>query len=150
VVLLGRIQSGRDNTTWLAPDKNESLAKADQFETDLLKMADNYIAQAGLDNPPESLPVLRDGFEAEEITELDLKAAGITTIIWAMGYRFNFDLVKFPVFDNEGFPVHTRGVTAYPGLYFVGLPWLSKQKSGYLVGVGEDAEFLAAKISSDS
>jgi hypothetical protein len=45
-------------------------------------------------------------------------AAGITTIIWAMGYSFDFSLVKLPTFDADGFPVQQRGVTNYAGLYF--------------------------------
>ena len=82
-----------------------------------------------------------------EIGELDLQAAGITTIIWASGYSFDFSLVHLPVFDPDGFPIQERGVTAYPGVYFVGLPWLYQQKSGLLLGVGEDAEFITSIIT---
>lgn len=148
VTLLGRIQDARDGKVWLAPDLKENLAKADKVEADMLKTVDEYILQNGLDIPPESLPVLRDGYEAEEILELDLHAAGITTIIWAMGYAFDFSLVKLPIFDGDGFPIQQRGVTGYPGLFFVGLPWLYKAKSGLLVGMGEDAEYIASAIAA--
>jgi putative flavoprotein involved in K+ transport len=148
VTLLGRIQDARDGKVWLAPDLKENLAKADKVEADMLKAVDEYILQNGLDIPPESLPVLRDGYEAEEILELDLHAAGITTIIWAMGYAFDFSLVKLPIFDGDGFPIQQRGVTGYPGLFFVGLPWLYKAKSGLLVGMGEDAEYIASAIAA--
>ena len=67
-----------------------------------------------------------------------------------MGYAFDFSLVKLPVFDRDGFPIQQRGVTAYAGLYFVGLPWLYKQKSGLLVGMGEDAEYIASAIVARS
>jgi putative flavoprotein involved in K+ transport len=33
-----------------------------------------------------------------------------------------------------------------PGLYFMGLPWLSKRKSGLIYGVGEDAEYIAGAV----
>jgi putative flavoprotein involved in K+ transport len=56
--------------------------------------------------------------------------------------------VRLPVFDQTGFPLHRRGVTAAPGLYFLGLPWLHTRKSGLLFGVGEDAAFLAATITT--
>jgi putative flavoprotein involved in K+ transport len=64
-----------------------------------------------------------------------------------MGYTFDFSMVKVPAFDDHGFPVQKRGVTDYPGLYFMGLPWLSRQKSGLLLGVGEDAALIASQIA---
>ena len=72
--------------------------------------------------------------------------AGVTTLIWAAGYDFDFDLVKLPVTDEYGFPLQQRGVTAYPGLYFVGLPWLHTQQSGLLMGVSDDAALIASQI----
>ena len=97
VVLLGHLQGARENRVWLAPDLKDSLAKADKSEAESPKLIDGFIAQAGLKAPPERLPELRDGYETEEIAELDLQAAGITTIIWAIGYEFDFGLVNLPV-----------------------------------------------------
>ena len=92
--------------------------------------------------------MLRDGYDQPRASpNLDVRTAGITTVIWAAGYSFDFSLVKLPVIDGDGFPVQQRGVTAYPGLYFVGLPWLHTQKSGLLLGVGEDAAFVAEHIA---
>lgn len=147
VVLLGHLTGARDYTIWLANDLKENLAKSDAVETEIVKMIETYIAETGLQAPPEILPNLRDGYGLEEITELNLQSAGITTIIWAMGYQFNFDLVKLPAFDSDGYPVQNRGVTEYPGLFFVGLPWLYKYKSGHLIGVGEDADHIASAIA---
>jgi len=148
VRLLGHLQDARDGRLWLAPDLYEKLAATDKAEADLIKLVDNYIAQAGLDAPPETLPQLRDGFAVPEVSELDLRAAGITSVIWALGYSFDFSLVRLPVFDGDGYPVQRRGVTESPGLYFVGLPWLYKQKSGLLVGFGEDADYIAGQIAA--
>ena len=149
VTLLGHILDGRGHTIKLAPDIKDNLAKADQFEAELVKLVDTFIAQAGLEAPLEELPLLRDGFAAEELPELDLSQAGVTSIIWAFGFAFDFNLVKLPVFDGDGYPIQQRGVTAFPGLYFVGLPWLYKNKSGLLSGVGEDAEYIASAIATD-
>ena len=148
MVLLGHLQGAREGTIWLADDLKANLAKADQVAAEIVELIDSYIAQTGLHAPPENLPKLRDGYDAEEITELSLQSADITTIIWAIGYRFDFSLVKLPIFDSDGYPVQKRGVTNYPGLFFVGLPWLHKQKSGLLFGVGEDADFLASAIAT--
>jgi putative flavoprotein involved in K+ transport len=147
VVLLGHIENGRDNRIMLTPDLQDSLAKADEYEAELVDQIDDYIEKNGIDAPTEELPVMSDGFEAEEIIELNLNSAGITSIIWATGYKFNFSLVKLPAFDEDGYPLQKRGVTPYPGLYFVGLPFLHKVKSGLLFGVAEDAAHVAHQIS---
>ena len=148
VTLLGRITNAADHTITLAPDLKENLAKSDGGEADFCKMVDGYIEQKGLDAPREELPQLRDGYNTPEMLELDLKAAGITTIVWAMGYSFDFSLVRLPTFDADGFPVQQRGVTNYAGLYFIGMPWMPWQKSGLLLGVGEAAEHIAAHIAA--
>jgi putative flavoprotein involved in K+ transport len=148
VTLLGRITNAADHTIALAPDLKENLAKSDGGEANFCKMVDDHVVQNGLDVPCGELPQLRDGYTSPEILELDLKAAGITTIIWAMGYSFDFSLVRLPAFDADGFPVQQRGVTNYAGLYFIGMPWLPKQKTGLLLGVGEAAEHIAVHIAA--
>ncbi len=147
MILLGHLADARDGRLSLAPDLYESLAKVDQSEAQILGMVDGYIARSGLDAPPEQRPVERDGYDQPQVTELDIREAGITSVIWAAGYSFDFGMVKLPVCDGDGFPVQQRGVTAYPGLYFVGMHWLYKMKSGLLVGVGEDAAYIAAHIA---
>ena len=148
VILLGHLKDADGETIRLSADLKENLKKADDFEHELVGRIDSLIAQTRVDAPTEELPALRDGYLADEIIELNLKAAGITSIVWAIGYMFDFSLVRLPVFDTYGYPVQKRGVTEYPGLFFVGLPWLHKQKSGLLVGVGEDAEFVASAIAA--
>lgn len=150
VTLLGRLQDVQHGRLVLAPDLQANLHMADELEAEFLKMIDAYIAANRVDAPEEQLPRLADAYQASEILSLDLRQAGITTVIWALGYTFDFSLVRLPVFDADGFPVTTRGATGIPGLYFVGLPWLSAQKSGLILGVGEDAEAIARSISQPS
>jgi putative flavoprotein involved in K+ transport len=147
VKLLGRLIGAADGKILLAPDLKESLARSDKAEADIAAMIDRFIEKNGISAPPESLPKYRDGYAVEEITELDLKDAGINTILWAIGYDFDYSLIKLPVTDEDGYPIQQRGVTAYPGLYFVGLSWLHKRKSPLLMGVGEDADFIASHIT---
>ena len=94
----------------------------------------------------EALPTLRDGYEIESVSELNLKDANISTIIWATGYSFNFSMVRLPIFDGDGYPIQKRGITGHPGLYFVGLPWLHNAKSGLLFGTAQDADHIASAI----
>jgi putative flavoprotein involved in K+ transport len=68
------------------------------------------------------------------------------SITWATGFRPNYRWLKVPVLDQHGTPVQRRGVTAVPGLSFVGLPWLHRRGAALLGGVGSDAAFLAAHI----
>jgi putative flavoprotein involved in K+ transport len=146
MTLLGHVRGATDGHLAVAPDLHGGLAKADEFEGKLLDMIDGYIERTGLTAPADQRPALRDGYDLPQRTAIGLKAEGIGTIIWAAGYEFDFGMVRLPVFDDAGFPVTERGVTVHPGLYFLGLPWLHTQKSGLLIGVGDDATYLADHI----
>jgi hypothetical protein len=122
----------------------------DQFEINALQKINDYIDRVALKAPMESIPELYDGYSKELLTELDLKACGISTVIWATGYTFDYSLVKLPVVDADGYPIQKRGVTRFDGLYFLGMPWLHNRKSGILFGVGDDAAYLAENIAARS
>jgi putative flavoprotein involved in K+ transport len=147
VRLLGHLIDAEPGKIRLAADLKESLAKADKAEADITAMIDQFIEKNAIDAPTETLPKHEAGYAVDEVTELDLKAAGINTIIWAMGYNFDYSLVKVPVTDGDGYPIQQRGVTRYPGLYFIGMSWLYKHKSPLLLGVGEDADYIASRIT---
>jgi putative flavoprotein involved in K+ transport len=147
VTLLGRLRGASGHKVALAPDLHQNLAKADALEVDVRRMIDGFVAANGLAAPAEELPVLRDGFEQPVVEELDLKRAGVTTVVWATGYGFDYGLVKLPVRDGDGFPIQTRGVTSYPGLAFVGQPWMPAERSGFLLGVGDAAEHVVSAIT---
>ncbi len=148
VTLLGHLEEVHGQTMRFAGDLKEKLTIADQGEKEIIKLIDGFIEQSGMDAAPEEVSRPDDGFRLEEINRLDLQRAGISTIIWACGYSFDFSMVKLPVTDEFGYPKQERGVTDYPGLYFIGLPWLHKQKSGLFAGIGEDAQYLAEQIMS--
>ena len=67
-------------------------------------------------------------------------------VIWATGFRSDYQWVHAPVLDERGLPVHRRGITATPGLYFLGLPWQHTRGSALIGWVGQDAGFLAERI----
>lgn len=150
VTLLGRIQGVKDGKVTLAQDLRDNLARADKFEDDFAMRIDEFIAKSGLEAPAEVLPRLRDGYNGEQLSELSLNDAHIKTVIWATGYSFDFSLVQLPVFDGDGYPIQKRGVTDYPGLYFVGLPWLHNARSGLLWGVAQDASHVASVIEREA
>jgi putative flavoprotein involved in K+ transport len=150
VLLLGRMIGVSEHKVTLAPDLMENLTKADKLAADMKKAVDDYITKTGLDVPggPSDEREPRDGYDAGIITQLDLNSAAINTVIWATGYTFDFGWVRLPVLDDDGYPIQKRGVTAYPGLYFLGLPRLHTLKSGIIFGVGEDAAHITADIAA--
>ncbi|MFQ5682835.1 MAG: NAD(P)-binding domain-containing protein [Candidatus Binatia bacterium] len=152
VTLLGYLQAITEGKLLLAPDLEENLEKGDEGVTNFKNSVDFYVKKTGLDIPEKSR-VEEDVVVLEEIPpilELDLKATGITSVIWASGFRYGFGWVKLPVLDEAGDPVHRRGVTRCPGIYFLGLKWLYKLKSSFISGggVAEDAAYLAAQIEA--
>jgi putative flavoprotein involved in K+ transport len=150
ITLLGHLRGAAGEIASFLPDLHENLTKVDGFEREALQMIDGSIRENGLDAPGEEVRQLRDGFAQPIVEEVDLRAAGINSVIWAMGYTFDYSLVKLPVFDGDGFPMQTRGVTGYGGLYFVGMPWMPAERSGFLLGVGEAAAHIAAQIHADT
>jgi putative flavoprotein involved in K+ transport len=153
VVLLGRLQEVQGSRAILAPDLEDNLNKADAQAEQLIQAIDHYVLETRMEMPVEStsedsIPMWLP--PADPLLEVDLYAAGISTVIWATGFQLDFGWVHVPVFDEAGSPLHQRGITSSPGLYFLGLPWLSKEKSALLFGIGEDAAFLAAAIAARS
>jgi putative flavoprotein involved in K+ transport len=150
IILLGHLQAVQGKQIILAPDLEENHTRADTFEIQTTQGIDEYIKKTGMEVVANStigeVPPTR-ALTAKPILTLDLQSAGINSIIWATGYKLDFGWVQIPVFDQAGYPVHQRGVTAFPGLYFLGLDWLYKKKSALLYGVGEDAAFIASAIA---
>jgi putative flavoprotein involved in K+ transport len=146
IILLGHTSGYEAGKMVFAPDLMENLAKADEFADNMIKQFDAYILSHALDVHVEELMVLDDGFRAPVINSLDLAAEGIRVIIWACGYSNDYSLVGLPLLDPFNYPSADRGVTSFPGLYFIGLAWMNKFKSGLLMGVGEAAQYLAEVI----
>jgi putative flavoprotein involved in K+ transport len=149
IVLLGRLRAVKGTKLALAPDLEDNLAKGEEWLANFKKSVDDYIAKNKLDFPTDSSPRL-EGSASAPILELDLRATGITSIIWATGFGNDYGWLKLPLLDERREPVHERGVTRFPGIYFLGLRWLYKQKSGFLSfgGPGEDAAYLAEQIAA--
>src|SRR5829696_8183289 len=150
VTLLGRLQDIRDGRAFFAADLAANLAWGDEQARSWLQAIDDQIDQQGLEAPPEDWPkdlLTSEDHSYEVPTELDLADAGISTFIWAMGYRPDLEWVGLPILDTDGYPIQRRGVTSVPGLYILGLDWLHTARSGLFTGVGEDAAYLAVQIA---
>ena len=151
MTLVGRTESFEDGVMRFATDLADNLAQGDANYLSLLDEADAYIARNGLDLPQE--PEARNAEPdpqcvSDPILELDLAEAGITSIVWATGFAVDYSWLRVDAFDEEGKPKHQRGVSAEPGVYFLGLPWQSRRGSSFIWGVWHDAKFLADQIST--
>jgi len=133
----------------IAPGLAESMADGDLVYATFLGAVDEYVRRRKLDLPedPDARATLPNPpCVTEPLRRLDLAAEGISAVIWATGYGVDFDWIDLPVTDAKGEAVHRNGISPVPGLYFLGLQWLSKMNSSFLSGVGDDAEVLADHI----
>jgi putative flavoprotein involved in K+ transport len=144
-ILVGRLEGCKHRKLLFGDGLGETLAAGDEFEAAFRRRVDEHIEREGLDapeDPPADPPVA----PAEPPRELDLRASGITSVVWASGYRPDFSWIEPPLTDDLGWPRQRRGVSDRAGLFFVGLHWLHKRKSALLFGVGEDAEHVVSQL----
>ncbi len=151
VTLLGRQEGFADGAMRFAPDLAENIAQGDASYLSLLAAADAYAEREGLDLPeePEARRIDPDPpCVVEPILALNLHDAGIGAIVWATGYALDFGWMELDIFNERGAPAHRRGVSDVPGLYFLGLSWLSRRASAFIFGVEADAAHLAEHIAA--
>ncbi|WP_028222957.1 flavin-containing monooxygenase [Paraburkholderia oxyphila] len=153
MTLVGLTKAFADDVVTFEADLETNLANGDANYLSLLDAADAYIARNGLDLPedPDAREIVPDpDCVAHPLIELDLAAAGVTSIVWATGYANDYGWLQVNAFDDKGKPKHQRGVSAEPGVYFVGLPWLSRRGSSFIWGVWHDAKHVAGHIATQS
>jgi len=147
--LHGSLRGIEGNVARFAPDLAANLDSADATNESIKRSIDGFIAREGIEAPlepayepvwqPPSLP------PGSEPAPLDL--SGIGSVVWCIGFRPNYRWIEAGVFDEAGRPVHRRGVTAHPGLYVLGLPWLHSWGSGRFSGIARDAAYLGERIA---
>lgn len=151
ITLVGRTGSFAEGKVSFEADLVENVNNGDANYLSVLDAADAYIERNGLDLPEE--PEARKQLPEPEcminpLSELDLTEAGITSIIWATGFGTDYSWLNVDTFNEKGQPQHQRGVSNEPGVYFVGLPWLSRRGSTFIWGVWHDAKHIADHIAT--
>ncbi|ANT62021.1 FAD-dependent oxidoreductase [Salipiger sp. CCB-MM3] len=150
ITLVGRTESYAAGRISFAGDLRANVEGGDADYLAMLDKADAFVARNGLDLPeePEARALLPDpDCMLSPLETLDLAEAGITSIIWATGYALDYGWMELDVFDETGRPRHQRGVSPERGLYFLGLPWLSRRGSSFIWGVWHDAKHIADQIA---
>ncbi|MGW4398144.1 flavin-containing monooxygenase [Amycolatopsis nivea] len=150
ITLVGMTGAYADGKLSFATDLAKNIAAGDENYLALLDEADAYVARNGLDLPEE--PSARElgpdpACVTDPVLELDLAAAGVTSIVWATGFAVDYSWLQVDAFDENGRPKHRRGVSVEPGVYFIGLPWLARRGSSFIWGVWHDAKFVADHVA---
>jgi putative flavoprotein involved in K+ transport len=149
MTLLGHAEAATREAMTFAADLADNLAHGDAGYLAFLDFVDAHITRTGMrleEDPAARVIMPTPAAMHDPIRRLDFRADGIGTVIWATGYDLDFGWIDIPVFDERGAPLHEKGVTRFPGLYFLGLHFLSKFSSAFLIGVAEDAEWLAENV----
>ena len=153
VILLGHLEGAADGTLFTAANANQILNEADEACRNFISAADELAIRLELPSASrsaESAPQVGSSPIIDDRRELKLRDANITSVVWAAGYRFSYEWLDLPILDAKGAPVQERGVTACPGVYFLGLHWMHTFKSGLLPYVGQDAAYLAQHIDASA
>jgi putative flavoprotein involved in K+ transport len=143
---------GRDLFWWLArlgaltKTADSPLARRMRRKGDLvIGTRPRDLTRAGIDQRPRLV-----GADGRRVTFADGTGADVTTVVWATGFRPDYGWLDIPgVLDDTGAVRHTRGLTAQPGLAFIGLPWQHTRGSALLGFVQHDAEWLADQLARD-
>ncbi len=124
----------------------ETVRNADQQLMATLAKIDEFSTVMGLDDKVGPKEVVAPTELRPTPTELDLRAEGISTVLWATGYRRSYPWLKVPVLDQRGEIRHRGGVTEEPGLYVLGLRFQRRKNSNFIDGVGNDAAELTQHL----
>ena len=151
VRLLGMVAAVDGETVSFMDDLRRNMSDADAFAMQFYADVDAFIVKNRIDAPPPTDKELSGGPPADDwsvpsTASIDLEAEGVSSVVWATGFSFDFGWIDYPVLDDMGYPVTDRGATTVPGLYFMGLNWMVRRKSGILYGVGDDARHVADHI----
>jgi putative flavoprotein involved in K+ transport len=148
--LIGRIRAIDGATIALAPDLATSVADIDRRTAAFRRAVDAYIDATGLDAPPDepSPDAGLDGAGAPDSpATLDLRAAGITSVVWATGYGWDLAWLRVPVLDAAGAPRNVAGMSPCAGLYFAGMSVVDPLSTS-IGRVGAEAERIVAAIAA--
>jgi putative flavoprotein involved in K+ transport len=143
VRLVGRAVRAEGGRVAFGSNLEADCADAERRRRRVLARIDAVAGDAPADPAAWAAPVFPQG----AAQEIDLRAEGIATVLWATGYRRDHGWLRVPGVVRGGEIAHAGGRTAWPGLYALGLPFLQRRSSTFIDGVGRDAEAIAAMIA---
>ena len=127
----------------------KNIKFSDEYAINWSEDVDNFIKNSKIQATVEKItPDNRIiGKQLNSISEIYLKKFE-DSVIWATGFRYNYDWIDLDITDKHNHPLQKRGITKFPGFYFMGLQWMHSSKSAQFIGVAEDANFIVNDIFS--
>jgi putative flavoprotein involved in K+ transport len=148
VVITGRLTAADGHRVRFGDDLPVTLAAAEARLERTLAEIDHHIHVAGLEAevlPKVSVPAVS---VSSQLDAMDLKAAGISTVVWATGLRYRYPWLRVPVLDSNGDVRQHRGITSAPGLYVIGQRFLHRRDSSFIDGARHDARAICEHIET--
>ncbi len=146
VTVAGRVVGADGATVELDRSLPVTVARSDQRLHRLLDAVDRHVDESGIAELVGAPDRPRPLALAEGPERIDLRAAGIGTVVWATGFRRRYPWLHVPVLDAAGEIRHHRGATPAPGLFVVGLPGMIRRNSTFIDGVGADAREIVQSL----
>lgn len=147
--LTGSAKDAQSGKIYINDDVISNIRFANEASNKVKVGIDEFINKAGFDMPdneedPDDLPTEVSAYTGSDY--LDLSENNITSVIWTCGFSGDFSYLKLPVFDSNGLLRQNNGISDMKGLYFIGIPWMRMRKSGIVMGIKDDAEFIIEDI----
>jgi len=147
--LTGRWMAVNDGFAQFSGSLANVCALADLKMNRLLKAIDDWVEETGRSGefePPHRFEPTR--VDESPCLGLDLAGENIRNVIWATGYRPDYNWLQVPVLDRKGWIRHRGGVAEAPGMYVLGMPFLRCRKSSFIHGIEDDARFVTAHLDN--
>ncbi|WP_437921231.1 NAD(P)-binding domain-containing protein [Sphingobacterium sp. LRF_L2] len=153
VEILGSLKDIKENIVFFEDNNKENIAFADQSSKALKKGIDTYLLRQGHTESDEEFidkaDLSDDSFSAASNRKaIDMVSSSIKSVVWATGFGADFSYLPTALLNEKGVPLQEKGKLALEGIYCLGLPWLTKKKSGLVFGVQEDAQRIIEFVVS--
>lgn len=145
--LVGRLVAVHGEQARFDDSAPANVAAGDAFAARIRVMLDEIIARAGLHTPPVEPDDADRPVELDPPLALNLCAAGVSAVVWCTGYTGEWSWLDPGLTDDDGQPKHVDSAASMPGVWYVGLRWLTHRASGNFLGFPKDAGRTADAVA---
>ena len=145
--LLGRLEDAQDHNLILGDQLFNHMQIAETAYDEVIKGIETVLAARGEQEKLAARPPIPGPMPPPPPLTLNLAEHNITSVIWATGYGVDFSWINCGDFLPDGSPIQQQGVSAVPGLYYLGLFFMHTARSSFFWGVGDDAEHVVTHLS---